>query len=232
MDGVPDITQAPVRPGETFTYEFVARQPGTFWYHCHVQTDVHVLMGLAGMFIVEPNRPRNNFRHLIVGAGRIPDLAKAEREEGYRREYSLVYMDIDDRLNHIPATNTIPREIERRMHRDYDTTQRRPNIFLLNGRSFPFTLRDTPIEVSAGRARQAAHPECGRADHRATHPRPSSDPHRAGRLPGPARAATAPATSSPCSRPSGWIWSCAPGTTAATRPAPASGSCTTTPSRP
>ena len=47
MDGVPDFTQAPVRPGETFTYEFVARQPGTFWYHCHVQTDVHVLMGLG-----------------------------------------------------------------------------------------------------------------------------------------------------------------------------------------
>jgi FtsP/CotA-like multicopper oxidase with cupredoxin domain len=36
------------------------------------------------------------------------------------------------------------------MHRDYDSTQRRPNIFLLNGRSFPFTLRDTPIEVKPG----------------------------------------------------------------------------------
>jgi Cu/Ag efflux protein CusF len=36
------------------------------------------------------------------------------------------------------------------MHRDYDTSQRRPNIFLLNGRSFPFTLRDTPIDVRAG----------------------------------------------------------------------------------
>ena len=102
------------------------------------------------MFIVEPNRPRNIFRHLIVGAGRIPDGAKAESEQGYRREYSLVYMDIDDRLNRIPATYTSPREIERRMHRDYDSTQRRPNMFLLNGRSFPFTLRDTPIEVTSG----------------------------------------------------------------------------------
>ena len=150
MDGVPEITQAPVMPGQTFTYEFVAREPGTFWYHCHVQPDVHVLMGLAGMFIVEPNRPRNVFRHLIVGAGRIPDLARAEIEQGYRREYSLVYMDIDDRLNRIPAAYPDPQEIERRMHRDYDTAQRRPNIFLLNGRSFPFTLRDTPIEVKAG----------------------------------------------------------------------------------
>jgi len=59
-------------------------------------------------------------------------------------------MDIDDRLNRIPAAYSDPREIERRMHRDYDTTQRRPNVFLLNGRSFPFTLRDTPIDVRAG----------------------------------------------------------------------------------
>jgi FtsP/CotA-like multicopper oxidase with cupredoxin domain len=150
MDGVPDITQAAVKPGESFTYEFVAKQPGTFWYHCHVQPDVHVLMGLVGMFIIEPNRPHNNFRHLIVGAGRIPDLARAEVEQGYAREYSLVYMDIDDRLNRIPAEYSDPQEIERRMHREYDSTARRPNVFLLNGRSFPFTLRDTPIDVRSG----------------------------------------------------------------------------------
>jgi Cu/Ag efflux protein CusF/plastocyanin len=36
------------------------------------------------------------------------------------------------------------------MHRDYDATQRRPDVFLLNGRSFPFTLRDTPIDVAPG----------------------------------------------------------------------------------
>jgi FtsP/CotA-like multicopper oxidase with cupredoxin domain/Cu/Ag efflux protein CusF len=147
VDGVPEFTQRPVMPGETFTYEFVATQPGTFWYHCHVQPDVHVLMGLAGMLIIEPNRPHNNFRHLIVGAGRIDDLARAEREQGFTGEYSLVYMDMDDRLNAIPASTKDPREIEARMHREYDSTQRQPDIFLLNGRSFPFTLRDTPIRV-------------------------------------------------------------------------------------
>ncbi len=150
MDGVPDITQAAVKPGEAFTYEFIAKNPGTHFYHCHVQPDVHVLMGLVGMLIIEPNRPNNNFTHLVPGAGRIPDLAKAALEEGYDREYSLVYMDIDSRLNRIPAAYTDPREIEKRMHREYDSTQRQPNIFLLNGRSFPFTLRDTPIEVKSG----------------------------------------------------------------------------------
>ncbi len=149
MDGVPDITQPPVLPGQTFVYEFIAKNPGTFWYHCHVQPDIHVLMGLAGMFIIEPNRPHNLFRHVIVGAGRIPDLARAAAGQ-YQREYSLVYMDIDDRLNAIPANTKDPREIEKRMHREYDSSRRRPNIFLLNGRAFPFTLRDTPIEVKPG----------------------------------------------------------------------------------
>ena len=149
MDGVPDITQPAVKPGEAFTYEFIAKNPGTHFYHCHVQPDVHVLMGLVGMLVIEPNRPGNIFNHLVPGAGRIQDLSKAALEH-YQREYSLVYMDIDDRLNRIPAAYTDPREIEKRMHREYDSTQRQPNVFLLNGRSFPFTLRDTPIEVKEG----------------------------------------------------------------------------------
>ena len=140
------MTQDEVPPGKSFTYRFVAGPPGTYWYHCHVQDQIHPLMGLAGMFIIEPNRPNNHFAHLIPGAGRITSMAKATAEE-YQSEYSLVYMDIDDRLNRIPAAYSDPREIEKRMHRDYDSTQRKPNIFMLNGRSFPFTLRDTPIVV-------------------------------------------------------------------------------------
>jgi FtsP/CotA-like multicopper oxidase with cupredoxin domain/Cu/Ag efflux protein CusF len=146
MDGVPDMTQRAVPPGGAFTYRFVAKNAGTYWYHCHVQDQTHPLMGLAGMVIVEPNRPNNHFAHLVPGAGRVEPMAKATAEQ-YQTEYSLVYMDVDDRLNRIPAAYRDPREIERRMHRDYDATQRKPNIFLLNGRSFPFTVRDTPILV-------------------------------------------------------------------------------------
>jgi len=146
MDGVPDITQEAVRPGDQFTYEFIAKNPGTHFYHCHVQPDVHVLMGLVGMLIIEPNRPSNNFSHLIPGAGRIADLAKAALDQ-YEREYSLVYMDIDSRLNQMVEDYKDPRQIEKKMHREYNSTKRQPDIFLLNGRSFPFTLRDTLIEV-------------------------------------------------------------------------------------
>ena len=33
MDGVPGVTQDPVKPGATFTYEFTASHAGTFMYH-------------------------------------------------------------------------------------------------------------------------------------------------------------------------------------------------------
>jgi FtsP/CotA-like multicopper oxidase with cupredoxin domain len=155
-DGVPDITQPAVNPGEAFTYEFVAKNPGTHWYHCHVQPDVHVEMGLVGMLIIEPNRPDNHFAHLIPGAGRIGGLAKATAEY-YDREYSLVYTDIDERLHRIPAAVADPREIEKRMHRDYDTTRREANLFMLNGRAFPYTLRDTPIDVAPGNLHTHGH---------------------------------------------------------------------------
>jgi manganese oxidase len=146
MDGVPHMTNEEVLPGKQFTYRFTAGQPGTFWYHCHVQDQIHPSMGLAGMLIIEANRVYNNFAHMVPGAGRITSMSKSAREQ-YQNEYSLVYMDIDDRLHRIPAAYSDPREIEKRMHRDYDVTQRKSNIFLLNGRSFPFTLRDSPILV-------------------------------------------------------------------------------------
>lgn len=55
MDGVAGLNQAPVAPGESFTYEFVAKPAGTRWYHSHTDPAVQVPMGLYGAFIVEPN---------------------------------------------------------------------------------------------------------------------------------------------------------------------------------
>ncbi|MGQ0535101.1 MAG: multicopper oxidase domain-containing protein [Methanobacteriota archaeon] len=54
MDGAPYMGQVPVQPGETFDYEFVAGPPGTHWYHCHVDSQHHIDMGMYGPFIVEP----------------------------------------------------------------------------------------------------------------------------------------------------------------------------------
>ncbi len=45
MDGVPHLTQAPIAPGEAFTYEFDAVDAGTFWYHPHQRSFEQVGLG-------------------------------------------------------------------------------------------------------------------------------------------------------------------------------------------
>jgi FtsP/CotA-like multicopper oxidase with cupredoxin domain len=35
MDGVPGVSFAGIKPGETFTYRFTLKQSGTYWYHSH-----------------------------------------------------------------------------------------------------------------------------------------------------------------------------------------------------
>jgi FtsP/CotA-like multicopper oxidase with cupredoxin domain len=59
MDGVPDITQPPVKPGESFNYEFVAQGPAVGIYHSHHHAEHQVPDGLFGPFIIgdEPVPP-------------------------------------------------------------------------------------------------------------------------------------------------------------------------------
>ncbi|MDE8565791.1 multicopper oxidase family protein, partial [Anoxybacillus rupiensis] len=54
QDGIPGITMDAVKPGETFTYEFTATVPGTYWYHSHQESAKQVDKGLYGTLIVEP----------------------------------------------------------------------------------------------------------------------------------------------------------------------------------
>jgi FtsP/CotA-like multicopper oxidase with cupredoxin domain len=54
QDGVPFVTQKPIVPGETYTYEFVANNAGSLMYHSHHNATDQVGRGLLGAFIVEP----------------------------------------------------------------------------------------------------------------------------------------------------------------------------------
>ncbi|SHG84683.1 Multicopper oxidase with three cupredoxin domains (includes cell division protein FtsP and spore coat protein CotA) [Marivita hallyeonensis] len=57
MDGVPYLTQAPIQPGETFTYEFDLPDAGTYWYHSHAQSMEQVERGLYGPLIIDEINP-------------------------------------------------------------------------------------------------------------------------------------------------------------------------------
>jgi hypothetical protein len=54
MDGVPGVTQDPIPPGGSMTYEFVAMATGTHWYHSHFDGD-QVGKGLYGSLEVVPH---------------------------------------------------------------------------------------------------------------------------------------------------------------------------------
>ena len=54
MDGVPYITQPPIKTGETFTYEFTAKNSGSHMYHSHHNAAEQVTKGLMAPFIIEP----------------------------------------------------------------------------------------------------------------------------------------------------------------------------------
>ncbi len=54
QDGVPFVTQKPITPGETYTYEFTAKNAGSLMYHSHHNATDQVGRGLLGAFIVEP----------------------------------------------------------------------------------------------------------------------------------------------------------------------------------
>jgi len=110
MDGVPGVTQEPIRPGAGFTYEFDAvpagrdAAGGTFLYHSHVDEDRQFGLGLSGAFVIEPKRP-----------------------QGYDVERTVLIQEWN--LNAGTGQTRPAMEMEGML----------PNFFTLNGKSYPAT---------------------------------------------------------------------------------------------
>jgi manganese oxidase len=133
-----------VFPGKSHTYQIKPRHAGTMLYHCHVQTAQHFMMGLNGMFIVEENKANNWLQTFNIGAGQVRHPSAAVKK-AYSQEYDLHYQSVDKKLASIIQTVIDPRLIAQRMARDYNMTESFENYFMLNGHSFPYTLRDAMI---------------------------------------------------------------------------------------
>jgi manganese oxidase len=54
QDGVPYMTQPPIKPGTSYTYEFTVPNSGSHMYHSHHNAAKQVGLGLLGAFVVEP----------------------------------------------------------------------------------------------------------------------------------------------------------------------------------
>ena len=79
MDGVPDVTQQAVAPGDTFEYRFVLPHPGSYFFHPHV--GVQLDRGLQAPLIIEDPTERSAYDEEVTlvlddwtdGLGAAPD---------------------------------------------------------------------------------------------------------------------------------------------------------------
>jgi FtsP/CotA-like multicopper oxidase with cupredoxin domain/plastocyanin len=66
QDGVDGLSQPAIKPGESWTYEFIARESGTHMYHSHTNSMEQVQKGLFGALIVKPRRDAEHYDHEFV----------------------------------------------------------------------------------------------------------------------------------------------------------------------
>ncbi len=91
-DGVPDVTQKGIEPGESYTYKFKAIKVGSLWYHCHVNVPEHVgTRGMWGPFIVDPKKPTRLEKKvtkdaILMFSGWNPEVANTYGEGGHPNE--------------------------------------------------------------------------------------------------------------------------------------------------
>ena len=88
MDGVPHLTQKPIAPGKTFSYEFELPDAGTFWYHPHQRSFEQVGRGLYGPLIVEERDPVGVDRDLtwVLDDWRLESDARISDDFGNRMD--------------------------------------------------------------------------------------------------------------------------------------------------
>lgn len=96
-DGVPHTSDY-VLTGDTFIYRFKATHAGNFIYHCHVTTNLHLMMGMYGSFIVHSDQPDE-----IYPGGPTFD-----------REYDFLGSELDKSLNDDFMSNGSPHSDEHR----------------------------------------------------------------------------------------------------------------------
>jgi len=69
-DGIPYLTQKPIKPGTSFTYRFPIIQNGTHWYHSHEGLQEQI--GMYGNFIMHKREDDKTFRKGIDDLPSVP----------------------------------------------------------------------------------------------------------------------------------------------------------------
>jgi FtsP/CotA-like multicopper oxidase with cupredoxin domain len=116
MDGPAFVTQPPIEPGQTFTYEYTAQHAGTYFYHTHDNADRQQTLGLYGALIIDPKdmskTPAYDLEYTI-------QLQEWLEREGYTYPAMLMegglpnYFTINGKA--FPATDTIQMKVGQKL---------------------------------------------------------------------------------------------------------------------
>ncbi|MBI5970401.1 MAG: multicopper oxidase domain-containing protein [Deltaproteobacteria bacterium] len=112
-DGTQNVAQVPVKMDQMFTYEFVASPVGTHIYHCHVNANEHMDMGLYGAIVIHDKDEEKVDQDVVVMLDEWD--SKFSKEEGFS-----------------PTTSTQKQSVEVGHPRNIA----RMNLFTLNGNAW------------------------------------------------------------------------------------------------
>ncbi|QBD80646.1 multicopper oxidase family protein [Ktedonosporobacter rubrisoli] len=130
MDG--DPMTAPgghaVMQGQAYTYHFVAKYPGTYWYHCHQSAAEHIQMGMYGALIIRPANASNQA---------YPDTPT------FDKEYTFVLSDMDSAMHQTDYDGLY------KGGSDPNWTKYQPDYFFINGKTWPDTMMDPEDSINA-----------------------------------------------------------------------------------
>jgi FtsP/CotA-like multicopper oxidase with cupredoxin domain len=150
FDGVPNAS-ATVNMGSTFTYYYKANDPGTYMWHCHVESTEHMEMGMYGVLNVLP-RQDGTVVNDVAASKSFAAFAynDGDGSTGYDKQFSLQLGAIDSNF-----------------HKLHELVQPLPFLELkgdftqLNGRGYPMTTfennADMPKPPDAAEVSQLQH---------------------------------------------------------------------------
>ncbi|MEW5865662.1 MAG: multicopper oxidase domain-containing protein [Bacillota bacterium] len=121
-DGVPEASVS-VLVGRDFVYYYKPLDPGTYMYHCHFEPVEHIQMGMVGPLIVRPLIEKSP-----LYARR--KFAYNDPATEFHREYLVFLTELDADPHHLVATV-----------QEFDWTEYRPEYWLINGRSYPDSVK-------------------------------------------------------------------------------------------
>lgn len=145
-DGVPDVTQKAVKPGESFLYKLDFPDEGIYWYHPHMRDDIGQELGLYGNILVQP-LSKNYFNPVDLEAALFLDDIKIIKGDvdTFSRDYTR--FALTGRFGNIMLLNG---------ETDYQLNVKKGEVvrFYLtnsaNTRTFNFSIEDHKMKLVGG----------------------------------------------------------------------------------